>query len=163
MCSDVVPQNAFQSTWFASLSAVNGRVYNHNDVIMGAMDPKSSASRVFAQPFIHCADQSKHQNSASTVTGLCVGNSPVTGHFPAQMASNAENVSIWWPNHYVSGDCCNVLELCLQKILFCYKNTDEFGLEYDILSYGTDSIAGVNLMIAQIGNVAFEYWWSKLA
>ena len=30
------------------------------------------------------------------VTGLCAGNSPVTGEFPAQMASNAENISIWW-------------------------------------------------------------------
>ena len=29
------------------------------------------------------------------VTGLCEGNSPVTGEFPAQRASNAENVSIW--------------------------------------------------------------------
>ena len=30
------------------------------------------------------------------VTGLCVGNSPESGEFPAQMASDAENVSIWW-------------------------------------------------------------------
>ena len=30
------------------------------------------------------------------VTGLCVGNSPGTGEFPAQRASYAENVSIWW-------------------------------------------------------------------
>ena len=29
------------------------------------------------------------------VTGLCVWNSPGTGEFPAQMASNAENVSTW--------------------------------------------------------------------
>ena len=36
------------------------------------------------------------------VTGLCAGNSPVTGEFPAQMASNAENVSIWWRHHDVS-------------------------------------------------------------
>ena len=28
------------------------------------------------------------------VTGLCPGKSPVTGEFPAQMASNAENVAI---------------------------------------------------------------------
>ena len=28
------------------------------------------------------------------VTGLCAGNSPVTDEFPAQMASNAEIVSI---------------------------------------------------------------------
>ena len=41
------------------------------------------------------ADQRKRQSSTS-VTGLCVGNLPVTGEFPAQMASNAENVSIWW-------------------------------------------------------------------
>ena len=33
------------------------------------------------------------------VTGLCVGNSPGTGEFPAQMASYAENVSIWWRHH----------------------------------------------------------------
>ena len=33
------------------------------------------------------------------VTGLCAGNSPVTGEFPAQIASNVENVSIWWHHH----------------------------------------------------------------
>ena len=32
------------------------------------------------------------QTSELRVTGLCVGNSPVTGEFPAQMASNVENV-----------------------------------------------------------------------
>ena len=33
------------------------------------------------------------------VTGPCAGNSPETGEFPAQMASNAENVSTWWRHH----------------------------------------------------------------
>ena len=33
------------------------------------------------------------------VTGLCAGNSPGTGDLPEQMASYAENVSIWWRNH----------------------------------------------------------------
>ena len=32
-------------------------------------------------------------------SGLCVGNSPGTGEFPAQRASDAENVSIWWRHH----------------------------------------------------------------
>ena len=43
----------------------------------------------------------RRSNKASKlcVTGLCVGNSPVTGEFHAQMASNAENVSIWWRHH----------------------------------------------------------------
>ena len=33
------------------------------------------------------------------VTGLCARNSPVTGEFLAQMASNTENVSNWWRRH----------------------------------------------------------------
>ena len=33
------------------------------------------------------------------VTGLCEGNSPVTGEFPSQKASNAENVFSWWRYH----------------------------------------------------------------
>ena len=39
------------------------------------------------------------KTSKLRITGLCAGNSPVTGEFPAQMASNAENVSIWWRHH----------------------------------------------------------------
>ena len=35
------------------------------------------------------------------VTGLCAGNSAVTGEFPAQRASNAENVSIWWRHNVI--------------------------------------------------------------
>ena len=39
------------------------------------------------------------ETSKPRVTGLCEGNSPVTGEFPAQRVSNAENVSIWWRHH----------------------------------------------------------------
>ena len=39
------------------------------------------------------------QTSKLRVTGLCVGNSPGIGEFPAQMASYAENVFIWWLHH----------------------------------------------------------------
>ena len=42
------------------------------------------------------------KTSKPRVTGLCAGNSPVTGEFPAQRASNAENVSIWWRHHAFS-------------------------------------------------------------
>ena len=34
-----------------------------------------------------------------SVTGLCEGNSPGTGEFPAQKASNAKKVSIRWRHH----------------------------------------------------------------
>ena len=39
------------------------------------------------------------KTSKLRVTGHYVGNSPVTGEFPAQRASNAEDVSIWWCHH----------------------------------------------------------------
>ena len=42
------------------------------------------------------------KTSKLRVTGLCAGNSPGTGEFPAQMASYAENVSIWWRHHGIS-------------------------------------------------------------
>ena len=38
------------------------------------------------------------KTSKLRIPGLCVG----TGEFPAQMASNAENVSIWWCYHGVA-------------------------------------------------------------
>ena len=43
------------------------------------------------------ADQIKHQSSASLA--FFAGNSPGTDEFPAQMASNAENVSVGWRHH----------------------------------------------------------------
>ena len=39
------------------------------------------------------------KTSKLRVTGLCGGNSQGTGEFPAQRASYAENVSIWWRHH----------------------------------------------------------------
>ena len=42
------------------------------------------------------------KTSKLRVTGLCAGNSPGTGEFPAQMASYAENVSIWWRHHVLT-------------------------------------------------------------
>ena len=41
------------------------------------------------------------KTSKLRVTGLCAGNSPGTGEFPAQRASNTENVSIWWRHHQI--------------------------------------------------------------
>ena len=43
------------------------------------------------------------KTSKRRVTGLCAGNSPVTGEFPAQRASNTETVSNWWRHHVYSG------------------------------------------------------------
>ena len=45
------------------------------------------------------------KTSKLRVTGYCEGNSPVTGEFPAQRTSNAENVSIWWRHHLHGMHC----------------------------------------------------------
>ena len=48
------------------------------------------------------------------VTGLCAGNSPVTGEFPVQRASNADNFSIWWRHHQYCS--CTVDNLSTQGV-----------------------------------------------
>ena len=52
------------------------------------------------------------------VTGLCVGNSPETGEFPAQMASYTENVSIWWRHHAKSRAFCSDLNVLIINMWF---------------------------------------------
>ena len=47
-----------------------------------------------------CSDSDKKKSNHS-VTGLYERNSPVTGEFPAQRDSNAENASIWWRHHKI--------------------------------------------------------------
>ena len=47
----------------------------------------------------HLFRRRSKKTSKIPITGLCAGNSPVTGDFPAQSASNAENISIWWRHH----------------------------------------------------------------
>ena len=62
---------------------------------------KSPASPLFIQLFIQA--QIKENIKAQRHWPLCAVNSPVTGEFPAQRASNAENISIWWRHHGVRG------------------------------------------------------------
>ena len=70
---------------------------HYDDVIMAWWRLKSPASRFFIQQFIRA--QIKENITKFRVAGLCARNSPGTGEFLAQMASNAENVSIWWRHH----------------------------------------------------------------
>ena len=71
--------------------------YHYNDVIMDTIASQiTSLTIVFSTVYL---DADKKKTSKLRVTGLCAGNSPGTGEFPAQMASNAENVYIWWRHH----------------------------------------------------------------
>ena len=70
----------------------------HSDVIMSTMAPQITG---------RCPDGSlnrlfrgrSRKTSRLRVIGLCEGNTPVTGEFPSQRASNAEKVFIWWRHH----------------------------------------------------------------
>ena len=70
---------------------------HYNDVIMSAM-----ASQITCHTVVYSTVYSRRRSkkiSKLRVTGLCKRNSPVTGEFAAQRASNAENFSIWWRHH----------------------------------------------------------------
>ena len=72
------------------------------------------------------------KTSKLRVTGLCAGNWPGTGEFPGQMASNAENVSIWWRHHAVWHLCSLHGSMFNGKLLYCFscKIIIRPGLEY---------------------------------
>ena len=71
-------------------------VNHYSDDIMGATASQITSLKIVYSSVYSGSDQRKHQSSASLAV---VGNSPGTGEFPAQMASNAENVSIWRRHH----------------------------------------------------------------
>ena len=69
---------------------------HYSDVIMSATASQNN------QPhdcLLKLLFRRRSKTSKLRVTGLCAGNSPVTGEFPAQRVSNAENASIWWRHH----------------------------------------------------------------
>ena len=65
--------------------------HNEHDDVSSHQRPDCLRNRLFR-------GRSK-KTSNLRVTGLCAGNSPVNDEFPAQRASNAKNVSIWWRHH----------------------------------------------------------------
>ena len=68
---------------------------HYNDVILGMM-----ASHQPHDCLLNCLFRRRSKKTSKLrFTSLCAGNSPVTGEFPAQKASNADDVSIWWRHH----------------------------------------------------------------
>ena len=74
--------------------------YHYNDVIMGAMASQITSLTIVYSSVYSGADQRKHQSSASLASVLGIHRWPV--NIPAQRASNAENVFIWWRHHDVA-------------------------------------------------------------
>ena len=96
--------------WFTDISVmsihalwthVTPITLHYNGLILGAMVSQITSLTTVYSTVYSDADQRKCQSRG--VTGFCAGNSPVTGEFPRQMASYAENVSIWWRHHEQCG------------------------------------------------------------
>ena len=66
-------------------------------VIIGAMASQITSLTIVYSTVHSGAHQRKYKKLR--VTGLCAVNSPMTNEFPAQRASNAENVFNWWRHH----------------------------------------------------------------
>ena len=97
--------NYFAHRYVYECEYIHLHIYNHKTIkynrplitIMSAMTCQIT-SLTIVYPTVYSGRKSK-KTSKLRVTGLCEGNSPVTGEFPAQRASYAENVSIWWRHH----------------------------------------------------------------
>ena len=71
---------------------------HYNDVKRARRRLKSPGSWLFTQPFIQA--QIKESVNAPRHWPLC---GEFTGEIPPQRASNAQNVSIWWRHHVMTG------------------------------------------------------------
>ena len=99
--------------WFLhtnSMASHKVNMWHYSDAIMSTMVSQITGNSMVYSTISSGAEQRKHQSSA--LIGLCAGNSPVTGEIPAQTASNAENVSIWWCDHA----CKNTINMMHSKV-----------------------------------------------
>ena len=84
-----------------SVAECTGCRHHYSDVIMGAIASQITSLTIVYSTVYSGADQRKHQSSPSLAF--------VTGDRWIQMASNAENISIWWRHHVstASGAVCD--------------------------------------------------------
>ena len=68
----------------------------YNDVIISAVASQITSVSIVCSTVGSGAEENI---KAPRHCPFFAGNSPVTGEFPAQKASNAESVSIWWHHH----------------------------------------------------------------
>ena len=69
---------------------------------MGAMSSQITCLTIVYSIVYSGVDRRKRQNCASLAFVRGIHRRIFTSEFPAQMASNAENVSIWWRSHVLS-------------------------------------------------------------
>ena len=89
-----------QNKWYVNVCKTLQWHHNGHDSISNHQPHDCLLNRLFGRRL--------KKTSKLHVTGLCAGNSPGTSELPTQMASNAENVSIWWRHrvwHFLFKSC----------------------------------------------------------
>ena len=81
---------AKHTPWFTLMAELCSVSWHYSDIIMSTMASQITSLTTVYSNIYSDADQRKHQSSTSLAFVLA------TDEFPAQMASNAENVCIWW-------------------------------------------------------------------
>ena len=83
------------------------------------------------------------KTSTHRVTGLCVGNSPATGEFPAQRASNAENVTIWWRHQASPYNTSHEMMSQRRCALYCFWYQQRIHVKYIPILFSVASLKRV--------------------
>ena len=94
------------------------------------------------------------KTSKLRVTGLCEGNSPVTGEFPAQRASNAENVSVLWRHH---GTRSNRNEHCLLCNYIHYTMANSYNKTKPQLQKSSRNVRFKTSLLSQLAITKYLY------
>ena len=97
----LISQRYLQRKWHSHMTRRLG--IHYNDVMMSAMAYQITSLTIVYSVVYSGADQRKHQSSASLAFIRGIHRWPVNS--PHKMASNAENVSIWWRHHTTEVYC----------------------------------------------------------
>ena len=128
-----LPEPMFNSHYWGSfccihLRAVSQQVH-YSDVIMSMMVSLITSYSIVYSTICSGADQRKHHSSVTT--GLCEVKSLKTGEFPAQRASNEENIFIWWSHHGPSYSSVLCVWKCVRKYL---QNGSHFFSSFNVVN-----------------------------
>ena len=113
-------------------------------------------------------DRSK-KTSKLCIIDLCVGNSPVTGEFPTQRASNTQNVFIWWRHHEMCAKAnksksCYLKPISKQDIIsykFSQKDLHITSIKYGYSSHSPCFIHMLYLEWHRVEHIKLKYWYDK--
>ena len=138
-CKGLWPKKRLINSWISWIltilstpcSALHERKHQstyYTDVIMTTMASQITSLMVVYSTVYSEADQRKPQSSASLAfVGEFTGTG--TGEFPTQRASYAENVSIWWRHHGITGHlrgesssdrCIHIAKSNMWKVFPCH-------------------------------------------